>query len=380
MCHDGGALSVKKAGAGGSMARACRASCRRESAGACQDILASKKASRPLHTGMMTMPCRSCRLFGSLLLFQSLHTSLGFSILLTSSYFSRKDSQKQEWRLFSLTDGGGASNNNNNNWKKDLLDTFSGDFDNYEQVVEDHHNSLFPREGGGHEQIHCTLIPLTPTTRLAAFYFDGMPNKIFRFRYYQLLIEDEDHVNMKLYTLLPSLEQELRATSDPTEWPRVFDAYKAIHPDEVLVKELPKCDVQWSRDMDPVQHKYALEHFNSSSSELSFHAVMIYGQALVDSTMIPGQEILIKDQLSLSKDDFWIHDRGYNPTTGDYIYGNQRGIPYQLKRVTRINTESGKREVCSKKLQWTLGEEWRTDDEYQHYMQQLGGVSSKLNS
>ena len=40
---------------------------------------------------------------------------------------------------------------------------------------------------------------------------------------------------------------------------------------------------------------------------------MMYGQALVNSTMIPGQEILIKDQLSLSQNDFWIHDRGYNP-------------------------------------------------------------------
>ena len=257
-----------------------------------------------------------------------------------------------------------------------MLTFFSGDFDNFLQVLEDRSNNLQPREGGGHEQIHCALIPLTPTTRLAAFYFDGLPQKIFRFRYYQLVITSSTSVDMKLYTLEPSLEQELRATVDPTEWPGVFENYNKTHPDEVLIRELPMCDVQWSREMDPVQHKYALEQFDNKKG---FHAVMIYGEALVDSTMMPGQKILIRDQLSLWENEFWIHDRGYNPDTGDYIYGNQRGVPYKLKRVTRID-QQGQRQVVNPELQWTLGPDWRTQDEYQERMTLLGGLSSKLNS
>ena len=68
-----------------------------------------------------------------------------------------------------------------------LLDWFQGDFDNYRQVVEDRRQNRLPREGGGHEHIHCTLVPVTRDSRLAAFYFDGAPTAIFRFRYYRLV-------------------------------------------------------------------------------------------------------------------------------------------------------------------------------------------------
>lgn len=329
----------------------------------------------------MRTTCRSCRPFAALLLVHTLYTTFGFPII------PIKSCQKRQWQQSSCRSSFarnvGAAAISDEDWKSDLLNIFSGDFDNYNQVVNDRENNLLPREGGGHEHIHCTLIPLSPTTRLAAFYFDGNPRMIFRFRYYQLLIEESnDHVNMKLYTLNPLLEQELRATNDATEWPRVFQDFAASHKDDLneepLVKELYKCDVQWSRDMDPVQHEYALSHFRSGKD--SFHAIMIFGQALMNSTMIPGQEILIKDQLSLSQNDFWIHDRGFNPETGDYIYGNQRGVPYQLERVTCIHPDTGKREIVHPQLQWTLGEAWRTEQEYQNYMDLVGGVSSKLNS
>lgn len=315
---------------------------------------------------------RVCRPFAALLLVHTLYTTCGFSI----SCKKRRSSCRRH--ATSNVDDDGAAPSNNDAWKRDLLHQFSGDFDNYNQVVQDREKNLLPREGGGHEQIHCTLIPLSSTTRLAAFYFDGNPSKIFRFRYYQLFVnESNESVNMKLYTLNPLLEQELRATRDATEWPRVFQEFDS-EDDEPLVTELLKCDVQWSRDMHPIQHKYATRHFTSGDS---FHAIMIHGEALVNSTMIPdGQEILIRDQLSLSDNKFWIHDRGYNPETGDYIYGNQRGVPYQLERVTRIHPDSGKRDIVHPTLQWTLGEDWRTEQEYQRQMDKVCGVSSKLNS
>ena len=257
-----------------------------------------------------------------------------------------------------------------NDWDE-FLDRFSGDFDNYNQVVEDRKRGMMPREGGGHEHIHCLLIPLSRTTRLAAFYVDGVPERIFRFRYYSI-----ESAEMKLYTLHPALEQELRATMDPTEWPHVFQEHADRTLDGPLIQELQNCNVRWSREMDPVQHAYAKEQF---PNKMGHHAVMVHGEAIVDSTMVPGSKILIRDQLSLWQDEFWIHDRGFDPDTGDYIYGNQRGVPYQLQRVTRIN-DAGLREVVNADLQWTMGPQWRTPEDYDKRIAALGGASSKLNS
>ena len=83
-------------------------------------------------------------------------------------------------------------------------------------MVSDRAEGLLPGEGGGHEHIHCTLVPVDPgllpslllrgaaeeeedgeerkegggrsreEARLAAFYFDGIPERIFRFRLYVL--------------------------------------------------------------------------------------------------------------------------------------------------------------------------------------------------
>ena len=58
---------------------------------------------------------------------------------------------------------------------------------------------------------------------------------------------------------------------------------------------------------------------------------MEHGQASVGSQMVPGQTILIKDQLSLWPDQLWILDRGLDSNTGAFIYGNQRNVPYMLQ-------------------------------------------------
>ncbi|KAI2504417.1 CpeT/CpcT family (DUF1001) [Fragilaria crotonensis] len=253
--------------------------------------------------------------------------------------------------------------------QENFLATFSGDFDNYLQVLNDRQNGLLPREGGGHEHIHCTLIPVSPESRLAAFYFDGNPQKIFRFRYYEI----QDSGLMKLYTLTPELEGQLRKELDPTQWPRIYKEYDS--PSLGKIQELPKCDVQWSTVPDPDQHVYALEAYPNRPGS---HAVMVYGEAIVESTMMPGTKILVRDQLSLWDDEFWIHDRGFDPESMAYIYGNQLSIPYQLQRVTRIN--DGNRVVCNDDLKWTLGSDWRTQAIYDEKLQAINGVSSKLNA
>mmetsp|Transcript_4916 Transcript_4916/g.5897 ORF Transcript_4916/g.5897 Transcript_4916/m.5897 type:complete len:133 (+) Transcript_4916:301-699(+) len=125
----------------------------------------------------------------------------------------------------------------------------------------------------------------------------------------------------------------------------------------------------------------------------AYHAIMVHGEALVESQMVPGQQIRIQDQLSLRDMDFWIHDRGFDPVTGDYLYGNQNNVPYHLKRVTSIVTTTTtappvdgskptqqQRVVVSPELQWTLGPQWRDEQEYIQRMDVIGGVSAKMNS
>jgi hypothetical protein len=107
--------------------------------------------------------------------------------------------------------------------------------------------------------------------------------------------------------------------------------------------------------------------------------------AIVDSiSLIPGKRILIKDELSLWEEEFWINDRGYDPdaivkeghTANDdseglpFVYGNRRLVPYKLARVSRMSTTCGGgvnliRSVVNSELEWTLGDEYRTAELYQ---------------
>ena len=300
-----------------------------------------------------------------------------------------------------------------------LMEWFSGDFDNYRQVLEDRRLGLHPKEGGGHEHFHCTLIPVNTTTRLAAFYFDGNPQRIFRFRFYKIVEVVEStggnssssssssstntskSIEMHLYTLHPDLEKILRSNADePSTWPTLFEEFDPVSSSATelpKVSILPKCEISWSTQKDPTQHSY-IEKFQedsllgSASTKLSpIHAVMVYGEAIVNSTIIPGMMIRIVDQLSLFEDTFYINDRGFDPTSGDYIYGNQRDIPYVLQRVSRFvpcksldNNGTGPaatvqqtydREIVDADIEWTLGPRWRTEEEYDQKILSIGGPS-----
>jgi hypothetical protein len=116
--------------------------------------------------------------------------------------------------------------------------------------------------------------------------------------------------------------------------------------------------------------------------------------------MIPGKRILIKDELSLWEDEFWINDRGYDPDADiieipegahnmkdsgglPYVYGNRRGIPYKLQRVACMTSRYENqdvdaptrlilsREVVSSELEWTLGDVYRTEALYKEKLQDL---------
>ena len=375
----------------------------------------------------------------------------------------------------------------------DLSSRFQGDFDNYDQVLADrtaHRPPLTPREGGGHEHIHCTLVPVddvaVPSSpaaaamrpyvregaqlvRLAAFYFDGLPERIFRFRLYALWDattstscsttsagtgpagsgsggddenDDEDdntmaaddgrddeqdqgeRVGMTLYSLSPEVEGMLRGLSGrPLEWvPALLrylqsassDADVGADSDFRPFLELDGCDVEWRPDPDPDRHAYAYADADacgsssapppSSSSparhlppDEAHHAVMVNGEATIPSLMNPGSMIRVVDELSLWEDDFWINDRGFDPDTGDFVYGNQRGVPYKMRRVSSLihpsafeegDEDGGKsesplnlqRRIDNEALAWTLGDEYRTTEEYTAAMEAIGGISAKMNA
>ena len=275
-----------------------------------------------------------------------------------------------------------------------LSDWFQGDFDNYAQVIEDREQNLEPREGGGHEHFHCTLVPVTESTRLAAFFFDGNPDRIFRFRYYEMIPSstEDGAVEMMLNTLHPDLEKILKSeASNPLRWPSIFENYQPSKEDESKVNRLPNCEISWSFQTDPIQHSYLVDtpENDVKSPSKSLHAIMIHGPTIVNSTIVPGMQIRIIDQLSLFQNTFYINDRGFDPTTGSFIYGNQREVPYRLERVSSILPRSAsimtqpspaegvglQRKTSNSDLEWTLGQAFRSTEDYERKLESIGGPS-----
>lgn len=180
---------------------------------------------------------------------------------------------------------------------------------------------------------------------------------------------------MKLYTLHPKLEAILRSHSEnPLKWPSLYDAFELENSSDEKIKYLPNCEITWSLKLDPEQHSYVATNDDTNG----IHAVMVHGEAIVDSTIIPGMTIRILDQLSLYEDVFYINDRGLDPETGAFIYGNQRGVPYRLERVTCLI--DGERKIVNEDLKWTMGPQWRTEKEYDGKIKSIGGPSAQMNA
>jgi hypothetical protein len=373
-----------------------------------------------------------------------------------------------------------SDDDNGNDYFHHLLSLFQGDFDNYNQVLRDRIHALTPAEGGGHEHIHCTLVPCPSSTMigkqrkkiqwiLAAFYFNGNPRQIFRFRMYKLISPQYDSnsndniisncsncidgeiVRMKLHTLSPLLEQQLRQYSDQpcTWWKETFyvwlncasnqqgsdsvdmrsNEWKHFQIEGIphLVSPLVGCDVLWDRRWERKKHTYLTvnEYDDIASPQPTktsvpinnkktndydgLHATMEAGPkgAIVDSiSLIPGKRILIKDELSLWENEFWINDRGYDPDAIDYngdndegnrkngddvgnmpfVYGNRRGVPYKLERVSCIisNKKNAnedflflERVVSKEELAWTLGDDYREQAVYEEKLRHVEEVLSQ---
>ena len=291
-----------------------------------------------------------------------------------------------------------------------LLQRFQGDFDNYDQVYSDRKNGMKPKEGGGHEHFHVTLIPieteilpfdLFPNDMstdlygavLASYYFDGAPNRIFRLRLYTFVETEDDLVEMKLYSLNPLLEGELRQTSGKslTSWIPIIQTYTmSLEKEKAMLTELKRCDIHWSQQYDVTRHSY-FEKITHKDTTMrmkdpsdAFHAIMIndnnIGGVLLESQMAPGLNIRIQDELSLWEDELWINDRGHDAETGRMVYGNQLSIPYKMNRVANLipKAQGGtfERDIVDDSLIWSLGAQYRTDAIYDEKMNEIGGPTA----
>jgi len=232
-----------------------------------------------------------------------------------------------------------------------FMNEFNGEFDNYDQVVVNKKLGLYPREGGGHEHIHCQLQTVRNDDEfgviLAKYYFDGNPNIVFRVRLYEVnLVDTSDKglLEMKIYRFYDETEVRLREVgyrADKIEWMRE-DMYEWLAGCEVLWEMRP-ASMEESKLTENKVNALTLDPQVMKASEFSFLGYMAQGGCTVFSPKVKGT-IKILDDLFCGGNELWVNDRGFNKD-GGYIYGNQRGVPYKMKRVNEKNAH----------LIWTLG-------------------------
>lgn len=209
----------------------------------------------------------------------------------------------------------------------DFARGFRGDFDNHVQVAKDAAEGLSPREGGGHEHIHCRIQPVvmpaarTALTgrcsddvsyRLASYYFNGRPEQLFRERLYGLReIQDDSQfghcVEMRIFKLREQTEQVLRESGGAARAVRWSASDRSS---ELLV---PECSVFWRRVGDGFEGSLRTE-------------------SVVVKSERTGLPLVVRDDISLVGDELWVNDRGTD-LEGNYVYGNVRNVPYKLQRV-----------------------------------------------
>lgn len=196
---------------------------------------------------------------------------------------------------------------------------------------------LTPREGGGHEQIHCWLQPIslatplpTPTTPptaaqpspqrlvLATYYFDGEPQKTFRVRLYALSAAPADAppgscVQMSIYRMRNGLEAELKESAGAVASVSWSEA------DLAPELRIPDCDIFWKWQG------------GGEGAEGRFEGEMLTESITVFSPVLQ-KPIVVRDDVTLSRGALSCNDRGHDED-GAFVYGNFLGVPYHMDRV-----------------------------------------------
>jgi len=205
-----------------------------------------------------------------------------------------------------------------------LLEHFQGHFDNHAQVVANEAAGLAPRHGGGHEHIHCTLRPVpvrgakADAHVLASYYFDGQPSAVFRERLYafDMLPADAQFgacVRMAIYKLREPVTAQLRAAGGVAGYSADDVAFTA---EDDLAEQLhvEGADVFWRREGESFEGRMRSDSLTVVSER-------------------SGRPLVVRDDVTLWPGALWVNDRGHDAQTGEYVYGNIRGVPYKLARV-----------------------------------------------
>lgn len=221
---------------------------------------------------------------------------------------------------------------------RDFVTFFCGDFDNADQIANERAHNIFPGEGGGHEHIHCVIAPVGNDILFARYYFNGDPTKVFRTRVYSVSPGNSGRtgiVEMRILRLYEEAEQRLRESG--------YDLSCISWEDEDgertdMYEWMRGCEVFWER-YTPVngENDEATQALGISGGD-RFIGFMKGGGCEVFSKII-GQRLRVMDDLLLTSEDLWVADRGFDES-GNFVYGNRRGIPYKMRRITEGSPHS----------------------------------------
>lgn len=182
---------------------------------------------------------------------------------------------------------------------------FEGRFDNYAQYMEDKEKKV----EHPHEWIHSIFkrVDLPQIGKYVFFvqqYMDGNPEKVYRQRLY-LFEPDNDAIKLTIYNF--------------DDEPKYRNAHLAPEKLKDLtfanLKTVPGCEVFWRFDEKQ-------QRFNGTMKP---NACKVFSQRL-------GKNIIITDDLFLTKDEIWINDQARDEA-GNYVFGNKSGIHHKLKKV-----------------------------------------------
>ena len=210
-----------------------------------------------------------------------------------------------------------------------FLSGFHGHFDNFGQVATNEAAGLYPREGGGHEQIHCTLTPIDIADAgaesrrhvLATYYFNGNPYAVFRERLYgfDALANDEQFgpcVRMSIYKLREETTARLLSVGVGAGDSATAAADVAFSGADLSASlRIPEADVFW---------RWCGERYEGEMRTPSIELV---------SERDPSQLLRISDDVAFWGDALWVNDRGCDAASGEYVYGNIHSVPYKMARV-----------------------------------------------
>ena len=184
---------------------------------------------------------------------------------------------------------------------------FEGRFDNFAQFYDDRENKV----EDPHQNIHSIFkqVDLPQIGKNVFFvqqYTDGDETKVYRQRLYNFTInKQEKALQLTIYTF----DDEMKYRNSHV------DATKLNGLTMANLATTAGCEVYWK--LNDARDKFAGYMKPNGCKVMSKRS---------------GKNIIITDDLFLTKDEIWINDQGKDEQ-GGYIYGNKAGIHAKLKRV-----------------------------------------------